>query len=142
MSLMNITEIMDVIPHRYPFLLIDAIEEIEEGKRAVGKKCVSGNELFFQGHFPQNPVMPGVLIIEALAQVGAVAMLSKEEMKGKTAYFAGIDKAKFRRKVIPGDVLILETEIIKVKGPMGVGRAVAKVDGVKVAEAELTFAIG
>lgn len=141
MSLLNITEIMDIIPHRYPFLLIDTIEEIEDGKRAVGKKCVSGNELYFQGHFPGNPVMPGVLIIEALAQVGAVAMLSMPEMKGKTAYFAGINNAKFRRKVVPGDVLILETEIIKVKGPMGVGKAVAKVDGVKVAEAELTFAI-
>lgn len=141
MSLLNITEIMDIIPHRYPFLLIDTIEEIEDGKRAVGKKCVSGNELYFQGHFPGNPVMPGVLIIEALAQVGAVAMLSMPEMKGKTAYFAGINNAKFRRKVVPGDVLILETEIIKVKGPMGVGKAIAKVDGVKVAEAELTFAI-
>ena len=90
MSLMNINEIMDTIPHRYPFLLIDTIEEIEEGKKAIGKKCVSGNEQFFQGHFPGNPVMPGVLIIEALAQVGAVAMLSMAEMKGKTAYFAGI----------------------------------------------------
>ncbi|MBQ0028305.1 MAG: 3-hydroxyacyl-ACP dehydratase FabZ [Lachnospiraceae bacterium] len=142
MSLMNITEIMDVIPHRYPFLLIDTIEEIEDGKRAVGKKCVSGNELFFQGHFPSNPVMPGVLIIEALAQVGAVAMLSMPEMKGKTAYFAGIDNAKFRKKVVPGDVLMLETEIVKLKGPMGIGKAVATVDGVKVAEANLTFAIG
>lgn len=141
MSLMNITEIMDTIPHRYPFLLIDAIEEIEEGKRALGKKCVSGNELFFQGHFPGNPVMPGVLIIEALAQVGAVAMLSLTEMKGKTAYFAGIDKARFRKKVVPGDVLMLETTIIKVKGPIGVGKAIAYVDGAKVAEAELTFAI-
>lgn len=142
MSLMNITEIMEVLPHRYPFLLIDTIEEIEEGKRAVGKKCVSGNEQFFQGHFPGNPVMPGVLIIEALAQVGAVAMLSIPEMKGKTAYFAGINNAKFRQKVVPGDVLMLETEIIKLKGPMGVGKAIATVDGKKVAEAELTFAIG
>ena len=141
MSLMNIMQIMDVIPHRYPFLLIDTIEEIEEGTKAVGKKCVSANEPFFQGHFPNNPVMPGVLIIEALAQVGAVAMLSNPQMKGKTAYFAGIDKARFRRKVIPGDVLMLETRIIKVKGPMGVGSAVATVDGVKVAEAQLTFAI-
>lgn len=141
MSLMNITEIMEILPHRYPFLLIDTIEEMEDGKRAVGKKCVSGNELFFQGHFPGNPVMPGVLIIEALAQVGAVAMLSLPEMKGKTAYFAGVDKVRFRRKVVPGDVLILETEIIKVKGPMGIGKAKAMVDGVKVAEAELTFAI-
>lgn len=141
MSLMNNMQIMDVIPHRYPFLLIDTIEEIEEGTKAVGKKCVSANEPFFQGHFPSNPVMPGVLIIEALAQVGAVAMLSDPQMKGKTAYFAGIDKARFRRKVIPGDVLMLETRIIKVKGPMGVGSAVATVDGVKVAEAQLIFAI-
>ena len=142
MSFMNIDKIMEVIPHRYPFLLIDTIEEITEGKKAIGKKCVSSNEQFFQGHFPNNPVMPGVLIIEALAQVGAVALLSCPDMKGKTAYFAGIDGAKFRKKVIPGDVLILETEIIKIKGPIGIGNAVAKVDGVKVAEAKLTFAIG
>ena len=141
MSLMNINQIMETIPHRYPFLLIDTIEEIEEGRKAVGKKCVSGNEPFFQGHFPGNPVMPGVLIIEALAQVGAVAMLSIPEWKGKTAYFAGIEKAKFRKKVVPGDVLMLETTIVKVKGPMGIGKGVATVDGVKVAEAELTFAI-
>lgn len=139
---MNITEIMEIIPHRYPFLLIDSIEEIEEGKRAIGKKCVSGNEPFFQGHFPNNPVMPGVLIIEALAQVGAVAMLSLPEMKGKTAYFAGIDEAKFKMKVVPGDVLMLETSIIKVKGPIGVGEAIARVDGKIAARAKLTFAIG
>lgn len=138
---MNINQIMETIPHRYPFLLIDTIEEIEEGRKAVGKKCVSGNEPFFQGHFPGNPVMPGVLIIEALAQVGAVAMLSIPEWKGKTAYFAGIEKAKFRKKVVPGDVLMLETTIVKVKGPMGIGKGIATVDGVKVAEAELTFAI-
>ena len=141
MSIMNINQIMETIPHRYPFLLIDTIEEIEEGRKAVGKKCVSGNETFFQGHFPGNPVMPGVLIIEALAQVGAVAMLSIPEWKGKTAYFAGIEKAKFRKKVVPGDVLMLETTIVKVKGPMGIGKGIATVDGVKVAEAELTFAI-
>ncbi|MGN1203911.1 MAG: 3-hydroxyacyl-ACP dehydratase FabZ [Lachnospiraceae bacterium] len=141
MDSLNITEIMNVIPHRYPFLLIDAIEELEPGVRAVGKKCVSANEPYFQGHFPGNPVMPGVLIIEALAQVGAVAMLSLPEMKGKTAYFAGIDKARFRQKVLPGDVLRLETSIIRSKGPVGVGRAVATVDGKKVCEAELTFAI-
>lgn len=133
---------MEIIPHRYPFLLIDTIEELEPGVRAVGKKCVSANEPFFQGHFPGNPVMPGVLIMEALAQVGAVAILSQPEWKGRTAYFAGIDKAKFRRKVIPGDVLSLEMEIIKVKGPVGVGKAVAKVDGQVAAQAELTFAIG
>lgn len=142
MSVYTASEIMNIIPHRSPFLLIDTIEEIETGVKAVGKKCVSMNEPFFAGHFPGNPVMPGVLIIEALAQVGAVAMLSKPEMQGKTAYFAGIDKAKFRKKVIPGDVLMLETTIIKVKGPVGVGKAVATVDGKKVCEAELTFAIG
>ncbi|MCQ2524366.1 MAG: 3-hydroxyacyl-ACP dehydratase FabZ [Lachnospiraceae bacterium] len=142
MDVLNIQEIMDIIPHRNPFLLIDAIEELEPGKKAVGRKCVSMNEPYFVGHFPGNPVMPGVLIIEALAQVGAVAMLSLEDMKGKTAYFAGINKAKFRQKVLPGDVLRLETEIIKSKGPVGVGMATATVNGKKVCEAELTFAIG
>lgn len=141
MSLYTAKEIMDIIPHRYPFLLIDTIEELEPGERALGKKCVSMNEPYFQGHFPGNPVMPGVLIVEALAQVGAVAILSQPEFQGKTAYFAGIDRARFRRKVIPGDMLTLETEIIKVKGPVGVGRAIATVDGEKAAEAELTFAI-
>lgn len=142
MSLYTAKEIMDIIPHRYPFLLIDTIEELEPGERALGKKCVSVNEPFFQGHFPGNPVMPGVLIMEALAQVGAVAILSKPEFKGRTAYFAGIDKARFRQKVVPGDVLMLETTIIKSKGPIGIGQAVAKVNDKKVAEAELTFAIG
>lgn len=141
MAIYTAQEIMDIIPHRYPFLLIDTIEELERGVRAVGKKCVSVNEPFFQGHFPGNPVMPGVLIIEALAQVGAVAMLSQPEFQGCTAYFAGIDKARFRQKVVPGDVLMLETEIIKCKGPVGVGRAVAKVNGKVAAQAELTFAI-
>lgn len=133
---------MEIIPHRYPFLLIDTIEELEPGVRALGKKCVSVNEPFFQGHFPGNPVMPGVLILEALAQVGAVAMLSQPDWKGRTAYFAGIDKARFRQKVVPGDVLFLETEIIKAKGPIGVGRAVARVNDKVAAQAELTFAIG
>lgn len=142
MSLYTAKEIMDIIPHRYPFLLIDTIEELEPGERALGKKCVSVNEPFFQGHFPGNPVMPGVLIMEALAQVGAVAILSKPEFKGHIAYFAGIDKARFRQKVVPGDVLILETTIVKAKGPIGVGKAVATVNDKKVAEAELTFAIG
>ncbi len=142
MAIYNAQEIMDIIPHRYPFLLIDTIEELEEGVRALGKKCVSVNEPYFQGHFPGNPVMPGVLIMEALAQVGAVAILSRPEWKGRTAYFAGIDKAKFRKKVLPGDVLMLETEIIKTKGPIGVGRARAFVDGRVAAEAELTFAVG
>ena len=142
MSLYTAKEIMDIIPHRYPFLLIDTIEELEPGEWALGKKCVSVGEPFFQGHFPGNPVMPGVLIMEALAQVGAVAILSKPEFKGRTAYFAGIDKARFRQKVVPGDVLMLKTTIVKVKGPIGVGKAVATVNDKKVAEAELTFAIG
>lgn len=142
MSLYTAQEIMDIIPHRYPFLLIDTIEELDPGVRALGRKCVSVNEPFFQGHFPGNPVMPGVLIIEALAQVGAVAMLAQPDFKGRTAYFAGIDKARFRQKVVPGDVLLLETEIIKVKGPVGVGRAVAKVGDKVAAQAELTFSIG
>lgn len=142
MSVYTTKEIMEIIPHRYPFLLIDTIEELEPGVRALGKKCVSANEMHFMGHFPGNPVMPGVLIIEALAQVGAVAILSQPEWKGKTAYFAGINNARFREKVVPGDVLMLETSIIKVKGPIGVGKAVATVNGKKAAEAELTFAIG
>ena len=121
MSVLTTKQIMEIIPHRQPFLLIDTVEELESGMRAVAKKCVSYNEPFFGGHFPNEPVMPGVLIIEALAQTGAVAILSVEENRGKTAYFAGINSAKFKRKVVPGDVLILETEIIKQKGPIGVG---------------------
>ena len=142
MSLYTAKEIMEIIPHRYPFWLIDTIEELEPGVRGVGRKCVSMNEPFFQGHFPGNPVMPGVLIIEALAQVGAVALLSQPEWKGRTAYFAGIDKARFRQKGVPGDVLTLETVILKVKGSVGVGKAVAAVNGKVAAEAELTFALG
>ena len=139
--MLNINEIKKIIPHRYPFLLIDKITEMEKGKSAVGIKNVTFNEYFFQGHFEQEPVMPGVLIIEALAQVGAVALLSQEENKGKTAYFGGINKAKFKKKVVPGDTLTLKVEIVKVKGPVGVGTAVAEVDGKKVAQAELTFVI-
>ena len=142
MSYMDIKQIMEIIPHRQPFLLIDTIEEVEEGKRAVGKKCVSYNEPFFAGHFPGEPVMPGVLIIEAMAQVGAVAILSRPENKGKTAYFAGINNAKFKNKVLPGDVLELELEIIKEKGPIGIGKGTARVNGKLAASAELTFAIG
>lgn len=142
MSVLTTKEIMEIIPHRQPFLLIDTIEELEPGKRAVGKKCVSYNEPYFAGHFPKEPVMPGVLIVEALAQVGAVAILSCEEFKGKTAYFGGIKSAKFKQKVVPGDVLTLELEIIKQKGPIGVGSAKATVDGKTAVVAELTFAIG
>ncbi len=141
MSLLTVKEIMEIIPHRQPFLLLDTVEELIPGQRAVAKKCVTYNEPFFQGHFPGEPVMPGVLIIEALAQAGAVAILSKEENRGKTAYFAAIDSAKFKKKVIPGDILILETEIIKSKGPMGIGKATATVDGKLAITAQLTFAI-
>jgi len=139
--MLDINEIKEIIPHRYPFLLVDKILEVEEGKRAVGIKNVTANEYFFTGHFPDYPVMPGVLIVEALAQVGAVAILSKEENKGKIAFFAGIDKVRFKRQVRPGDQLRLETEIIKAKGPIGVGRAKATVNGELTVQGELTFAI-
>lgn len=138
---MDINEIMKVIPHRYPFLLIDRILELEPGKRAVGIKNVSGNEPFFQGHFPGYPVMPGVLIIEAMAQVGAVAVLSLPEMEKKLALFAGIDGARFRKQVVPGDQLRLEVEVLKLRGPIGKGRGTATVDGQPAAEAELVFAL-
>ena len=141
MALLTAKEIMDIIPHRQPLMLLDTIEEMTPGVKAVAKKCVSYNEPFFQGHFPQEPVMPGVLIIEALAQTGAVAILSLEENRGKTAYFAAIGAAKFKKKVVPGDVLMLETEIIKQKGSIGIGRATATVDGKVAVQAELTFAI-
>jgi len=140
--MLNIKEIMEIIPHRNPFLLIDRIEKLEPGKSAVGYKNVTMNEPFFKGHFPEEPVMPGVLIIEALAQTGAVAILSLEEYKGRIAYFAGINNVKFKKKVIPGDTLRLEVEIIKQKGPIGIGKATATVDGKIVTIGELTFAIG
>ncbi|SKA78086.1 3-hydroxyacyl-[acyl-carrier-protein] dehydratase [Clostridium sp. USBA 49] len=139
--MLGIKEIKEILPHRYPFLLVDKIESLEPGVKAVGYKNVTMNEYFFQGHFPEEPVMPGVLIIEALAQTGAVALLSLEEFKGKIGYFTGIDKAKFRRKVVPGDTLRLEVEIIKRRGPVGIGKAVAYVEDKKAAEAELSFII-
>lgn len=142
MSVLTTKEIMEIIPHRQPFLLIDTIEELEPGVKAVGKKCVSYNEPFFAGHFPGEPVMPGVLIVEALAQVGAVAILSQPDFKGKIAYFGAINSAKFKKKVVPGDVLMLETEIIKMKGPIGIGSAKAYVEGKLAVQAELTFAVG
>ena len=142
MAVLTAKEIMEIIPHRQPFMLVDTIEELKEGRRAVGKKCVTYNEPFFAGHFPGEPVMPGVLIIEAMAQVGAVALLVQPDFKGKTAYMAAIRSAKFKGKVVPGDVLRLEVEIVKVKGPMGIGVGKAYVEGKMVAQAELTFAIG
>lgn len=142
MSVLNTQQIMDILPHRSPFLLIDTVEELQPGVKCVAKKNVTMNEPHFMGHFPENPVMPGVLIIEALAQTGAVAILCQDEWKGKTAYFAGINNAKFKQKVVPGDTLELTTEIIKVKGPIGVGKAVARVNGKVACMAELTFAIG
>ncbi len=142
MSLMGTKEIMEIIPHRQPFLLIDTIEELEPGKRAVGKKCVTYNEPFFAGHFPGEPVMPGVLIVEALAQTGAVAILSQPDFKGKTAYFGAINNARFKQKVVPGDLLMLELEIVRQKGPIGVGTAKATVNGKVAVQAELTFAVG
>lgn len=142
MNHLSVKEIQEIIPHRHPFVLVDCIEDYEPGKFAVGYKCVTFREDFFKGHFPGEPVMPGVLILEALAQTGAVAILSKEENKGKTAYFGGIDKCRFKKKVCPGDKLRLETRIIRQKGPVGVGEAVASVDGEVAVKAELTFMVG
>ena len=138
---MDIKEIMDIIPHRYPFLLIDKVIKIEENK-ITAIKNVTANEHYFQGHFPTEPIMPGVLIIEALAQAGAVALLSKDEFKGKIAYFAGINNAKFKRKVVPGDTLRLEVELTKRRGTAGIGYGIAYVEDKKVCEGELTFMVG
>lgn len=138
---LNIEQIKEILPHRYPFLLVDRITSLEPGLSATGRKCVTANEEFFCGHFPQKPVMPGVLIIEALAQVGAVALLSEEANRGKIALFGGIKKARFKKQVVPGDVLELECVLTDRHGPVGFGKAVARVDGKIAATAELMFAI-
>jgi 3-hydroxyacyl-[acyl-carrier-protein] dehydratase len=141
-DMLNIQEIMAIIPHRYPFLLIDRILELEPGLRAVGEKQVTIGEPFFRGHFPDYPVMPGVLIIEALAQTGTVAALSLEENKGKIAFFAGIDGVRFRRQVTPGDTLRLEVKLEKMRRGVGKGTALATVEGQRVCDGELMFALG
>jgi 3-hydroxyacyl-[acyl-carrier-protein] dehydratase len=141
-NVLNVTEIKNIIPHRYPFLLIDKVEIIEEGVKGIGYKNITINEYFFQGHFPEYPVMPGVLIIEAMAQTGAVVILSQENFKGKTPFLAGLNKVKFRKKVVPGDTLLMTVEISKLRGSIGVGKGKAEVDGQIVCEAEFLFAIG
>ena len=139
---LNSNEIAKINPHRYPFALVDRITDYKPGEYAKGIKCVSVNEMQFMGHFPEHHVMPGVLIVEALAQTGCIAILSQEEHQGKIVFFAGINKCKFKGKIVPGDKVRLETKIIKQKGPVGVGEAIASVDGKTVVSAELTFMIG
>ncbi|GAA0341659.1 3-hydroxyacyl-ACP dehydratase FabZ [Oceanobacillus sp. FSL W7-1293] len=138
---MDIQQIKEVLPHRYPFLLVDQVKDIEEGKKVTAIKNVTANEPFFPGHFPDYPVMPGVLILEALAQTGAIAVLGIEENKGKIGFLAGVDKCRFKRQVKPGDQLELMVEIIRMKGPIGKGKGVATVNGEVACEAEITFAI-
>ena len=139
--MLNKEGIKNIIPQRDPFLMIDEVEEYVPGESAIAYKNVNEQEWYFKGHFPGNPIMPGVLIAESLAQTGAVAILSMDENKGKNALFGGIDKMKFKRKVVPGDRLKLEVKIIKRKGPIGVGEAIAPIDEKIVAKGELTFAL-
>lgn len=141
MTPFTIENIMKTLPHRYPFLFVDKVEILEPGKKGIGYKNVTISEPFFQGHFPNMPIMPGVLIAEAMAQVGAVILLSEEKYKGKTPYFAGINKLRFKRKVIPGDVLRMEVEIIKMRGSIGIGKGTAYVEDHIAAEGEFLFAI-
>lgn len=139
--LLNKEQIMEIIPHRDPFLLIDEVTEMEAGKRIVAYKHIKEDEYWFKGHFPQYPVTPGVLIIEMLAQAGAVCMLSLEEHKGKIGFLGGVNNAKFRRQVLPGETLKLEVEMIKIRGAIGIGKAIATVNGEKAVSAEISFAL-
>lgn len=139
--MLNKEEIKKIIPQREPFLMIDEVEKYIPGESAIAYKNVSEEEYYFKGHFPGNPIMPGVLLVEALAQTGAVAILSMEENKGKNALFGGIDKLKFKKQVVPGDRLKLEVKIIKKKGPIGIGEAIATVNDKIAVKGELTFAI-
>ncbi len=138
---LNSNEIQEILPHRYPFQLVDKVLDYEPGKWAKGVKCVSVNEMQFLGHFPGQHVMPGVLVVEALAQVGAIAILTEEENKGKIVFFGGIKNARFKKQIVPGDVIEMECELTERKGPVGYGKATAKVDGKVAVIAELTFAI-
>lgn len=138
---LNIEQIKEIIPHRYPFLLVDAILELEPGKRAVGKKNITANEELFNGHFPNYAVFPGVKTLEACAQTGAVALLSMPEYKGKIAFFAGVDKCRWKRQVRPGDTLIMEVELLSIRRGIGRGKAVATVDGELAMQAEIMFAV-
>lgn len=140
--IIGVKEIMKIIPHRQPMLLVDRVEIVEEDKKAVGFKGVTYNEPYFAGHFPQEPVMPGVLIMEAMAQTTAVLLLNKEEMRGKVGYYAGINKAKFRKKVVPGSMLRMEIEVIRQRGPLAVAYGKAYTDEGLAAEGEMTFMIG
>ena len=138
---LNTQQIMEIIPHRHPFLLIDKVEDYEPGEYCIAYKNITYDESFFRGHFPDYPITPGVLMVEALAQAGAVAILSKEEFKGKIAVFAGIDNCKFKKQIVPGDTVRLETRITQVRGPVGVGEAEATVDGKTAVKCTLKFAI-
>ncbi|WP_419022790.1 3-hydroxyacyl-ACP dehydratase FabZ [Emergencia sp.] len=138
---LNSNQIQEIIPHRYPFLLVDKIIDMEEGKWAKGIKCVTANEMQFLGHFPEKHIMPGVLIMEALAQTGAVAILSQPENKGKIAVFGGIKNCRFKQQVVPGDVLDLYCEMTEIRGPVGFGKAIAKVGDKVAAQGEISFVI-
>ncbi len=140
--MLDIKEIKEILPHRYPFLMIDRVEEVVEGKSAKGYKNITINENFFNGHFPDYPVMPGVLILEALAQMGAICILSMEDFKGKIGFLVGADKVRWKKQVVPGDKLDLEIEITRLKGSIGIGKGRATVDGKLVCEGEIMFAIG